>query len=136
MNSCERTFRIRMSERCFPLEPGFLPENAPRRPGVYEFLAYDARNNPEVLYIGLAEPRTLYDRLADHIMGNIRPTADELRKGRGRVYFDFVAPEGACSSQDLHDIAGALMIRHNPRYNLRDNPPGSGRYGRVLLQEF
>jgi excinuclease UvrABC nuclease subunit len=129
----EGRFRIRMSERCWRFAPDTLPAHAPKRPGVYELI--DANKGSEVLYVGLACPETLYARLAAHAMGKIRPTFDELVRARGEVFFDYVAEPADAAPEDLRDIAGALMIQHNPPYNLRDNPPASGRFGRVLVEE-
>lgn len=131
----ERTFRIRMSERCYRFKPEALPNHAPRRPGVYEFVAFNAKMEPQVLYVGLASPGTIYDALGAHMMGNLRPTLEDLQAGGKEVHFDFVEWSQGDSPEDLRDIAGALMIRHNPRLNHNDNPPSSGRYSKVILQE-
>ena len=130
-----RVFRIKKSERCYRLRPDALRAHAPRRPGVYELIAYDSKGQPEVLYVGLALPQTLYDRLVCHLMGNIRPTADELRNPCPEVYFDFIADADIDCPEELKDIAGALIIRHNPRYNLLQNPPSSGKFRNVTLTE-
>ena len=130
-----RVFRIKRSERCYRLRPETLRAHAPRRPGVYELIAYDSKGEPAVLYVGLALPQTLYDRLVCHLMGNIRPTADELRKPYPEVYFDFIADADIACPEELKDIAGALIIRHNPRYNLLQNPPSSGKHRDVTLME-
>jgi len=130
-----RVFRIKRSERCYRLRPETLRAHAPKRPGVYELIAYDGGGRSEVLYVGLALPQTVYDRLVFHLMGNIRPTADELRKAHPELYFDFIADADVESPEEFRDIAGALMIRHNPRYNLLQNPPSSGRYRKVTVME-
>ncbi|MBI5243759.1 MAG: hypothetical protein HY922_08770 [Elusimicrobia bacterium] len=130
-----RMFHIKRSERCYRLKPEALRAHAPRRPGVYELLSCDAKGGPEVLYVGLALPQTIYERLAAHLMGNVRPTADELRQSHPNVYFDFIAEADIESQEELRDIAGALMIRHNPRHNLLQNPPSSGKHHRVDVME-
>jgi hypothetical protein len=131
----DRSFRIKRSERCFRLLPEEL-DKAPRTPGVYEFLAYDPKGKAEVLFVGLALPGSVHGRLLDHLMGNIRPTVDELRRAHADVYFDFIADADAGSPDDLKDIAGELMIQHNPRHNLLQNPPSSGRYRKITLTEL
>ncbi len=131
----ERTFRIRMSERCYRFKPDALPNHAPRKPGVYEFVAFNAKMEPQILFVGLASTGTVYDALGAHMMGNLRPTLEDLQGANKDVYFDFVEWSDGDSPDDLKDIAGALMIRNNPRLNLNDNPPASGRYARVELKE-
>ena len=42
-----RKFRIAMSERCFRFKPDALPSHAPHKPGVYEFVTFDAQKNPQ-----------------------------------------------------------------------------------------
>jgi len=134
VSAAERRIQVRRSDRCFRLRPGELAQ-APRRPGVYEFLAYGRKGEPEVLYVGLALERTLYDHIADHLMGNLRPSVPELRRAHEEVFFDFLeAADG--SADDLKDIAGELMIRHNPRHNLLQNPPSSGRHRKITLMEL
>ena len=133
--AASRVFRVKRSERCYRLRPETLRAHAPKRPGVYELIAYDGKGAGEVLYVGAAVPQTVYERLASHLMGNIRPTADELRKAYPELYFDFIADADVDSPEEFRDIAGALMIRHNPRYNLLQNPPSSGKYRNVTVTE-
>jgi hypothetical protein len=131
----QRVFRVSMSERCFPFETDSLLAHAPRRGGVYEIIGYGKSPDPEVLYVGLACPGTIFDRLAAHLMGKIRPTGEDLSRAGREVFFDFVAGPQDAGPEDWKDIAGALMIRHNPRFNLLDNPPSSGRYASVRVEE-
>lgn len=133
MAAPEHAVRVKRSDRCFRLRAEDLAQ-APRRPGVYEFLAYDRQGQPEVLYVGLALGRTLYDVLADHLMGNLRPSLPELRRS-GEVWYDYLEVADG-SADDLKDAAGELMIRHNPRHNLSQNPPSSGRYRKITLMEL
>lgn len=132
-----RSFKLRMSERCFRFKPDALPGHAPRKPGVYEFVTFDAKMQPEVLYVGLALPgagETVFDALAQHMMGNRRPTSEDLFKAAKDVYFDYVA-EWDGDDEDLKDIAGALSFKHKPRLNPTTPPPSSGRYASVTLEE-
>ncbi|MDE2292537.1 MAG: GIY-YIG nuclease family protein [Elusimicrobia bacterium] len=130
-----RTFRLRMSERCFRFKPDALPSHAPRKTGVYEFVTFDAKMNPQVLYVGLAGAgQTVFDALAQHMMGNRRPASEDLFKAAKDVYFDYVA-EWDGDDEDLKDIAAALIAKHKPRLNPSSPPPVSGRYEAVTLEE-
>lgn len=132
-----RTFKLRMSERCFRFKPDALPGHAPRKPGVYEFVTFDAKMEPQVLYVGVAAPgagETVYDALAQHMMGNLRPASEDLFKAAKDVYFDFVA-EWDGDVEDLKDIAAALVAKHKPKLNTGAPPPTSGRYATVTLEE-
>ena len=65
-----RTFKLKMSERCFRFKPDALLPHAPRKPGVYEFVTFDKDMKPEVLFVGLAVPgqgETIYEAIAAHI---------------------------------------------------------------------
>lgn len=132
-----RTFKLRMSERCFRFKPDALPGHAPKKPGVYEFVTFDAKMNPEVLYVGVAAPgagETVYDALAQHMMGNLRPASEDLFKAAKDVYFDFVA-EWDGDVEDLKDIAAALIAKHKPKLNTAAAPAVTGRYASVTLEE-
>ena len=128
-----------MSERCYRFKPDALPSHAPRLPGVYEFVTFDAAAKPEVLYVGLALPGgagTVYDALAAHMMGNARPTTEDLFKTAKDVYFDYVREADIESEEELKDIAGALILKHKPRLNGAGAPPSSGRHAAVELVEL
>lgn len=132
-----RTFKLRMSERCFRFKPDALPGHAPRKPGVYEFVTFDAKMEPQVLYVGVAAPgagETVYDALAQHMMGNLRPASEDLFKAAKDVYFDFVA-EWDGDVEDLKDIAAALVAKHKPKLNTGTPPAPTGRYASVTLEE-
>lgn len=132
-----RTFKLRMSERCFRFKPDALPGHAPKKPGVYEFVTFDAKMEPQVLYVGVAAPgsgETIYDALAQHMMGNLRPASEDLFKAAKDVYFDFVA-EWDGDVEDLKDIAAALIAKHKPKLNPAAAPAVTGRYASVTLEE-
>ena len=132
-----KTFKLRMSERCFRFKPDALPGHAPKKPGVYEFVTFDAKMTPVVLYVGVAAPgagETVYDALAQHMMGNLRPASEDLFKAAKDVYFDFVA-EWDGDAEDLKDIAAALIAKHKPSLNPDGAPATSGRYASVTLEE-
>lgn len=131
----KKTFKISMSERCFRFKPDALGPHAPRSPGVYEFVTFDANVKPEVLFVGVASPDTLYDALAAHLMGNRRPTKDELFAAAKDVYFDYVAASDAQSPDDLRDIAASLAVKAKPRLNAAGSPAFTGRFEEVELLE-
>lgn len=131
----KRTFKIVMSERCYRFKPDALPSHAPRQPGVYEFVMFDPNVQPIVLYVGLALPGTVYDALASHMMGRVRPSADDLFNVNKDIYFDYVAQADVSSPEDLKDIAGALIAKHKPRLNASLPVPSSGKYSEVALEE-
>lgn len=130
-----KTFTITMSERCFRFKPDALGPHAPRTPGVYEFVTFDAKLTCEVLYVGVAHPDTLYDALAAHLMGSRRPTKDELFAAAKDVYFDYVAQSDAASLEDLQDIAASFAAKHSPKLNPKGSPAFTGRYEKVELIE-
>ncbi len=136
MTASSRTFKIRMSERCFRFKPDALVNHAPDKPGVYEFVAFDAAGKPEVLYVGLAlPPGSVHRALSDHLAGKAEPTADQLFAAAKDVYFDYVADADIESVDDLKDIAGALAAKHKPRLNAAA-APSSGKYGAVAVEEL
>ncbi len=132
-----RTFKVRMSERCFRFKPDALGSHAPRKPGVYEFIAFDKEMKPEVLYVGLALPgggETIYDAIAAHMIGNIRPTSEDLFNTAEDIYFDFVDEADLEFPEEHKDIAGALIRRHKPRLNPQGPPPSSGPEDTVTIK--
>lgn len=131
----EKTFKIVMSERCFRFKPDALGSHAPHSAGVYEFVTFDAKVQPIVLYVGLALPGTIYDALAGHMMGNIRPSSDELFKAAKDIYFDYVATADIASPDEFKDIAAALIAKHRPRFNT-GAAPSSGKFSAVRLEEI
>lgn len=128
-----RTFKVAMSERCFRFKPDALPAHAPPRPGVYEFVTFDAAGTPMVLFVGLASA-SVYEALSRHLAGTLSPGASELFAAAKDIYFDYVAQADIDSLEDLKDIAGALVAKHRPRFN--SGPlPASGRYASVDIQD-
>ncbi len=130
-----KTFKIRMSERCFRFKPDALDSHAPPMPGVYEFVVFDAQLKPEVIYVGLSSPQGLREALAAHLMGNKRPTGEELFRISKDVYFDYVMPDCELGPEDLRDIAAALVLKNKPRLG-DSKATASGRYSAVELVEI
>ena len=129
-----KTFKITMSERCFRFKPDALGSHAPHQPGVYEFVTFDEKVQPIVLFVGVA-PTTIYEALANHLMGNIQPTSDELFKAAKDIYFDYVASADTGSPEDFGDIAAALIAKHRPKLNPAGKTTATGRYAAVTLEE-
>lgn len=130
----ERKFRVAMSERCYRFKPAALPDHAPHKPGVYEFVTFDAQKNAQVLYVGAALDRSVHDCLAAHMAGTLAPTAQELFAVSPDIYFDFVAAADIDAPEELKDIAGAFIARSKPRFNTGP-VPSSGRHQKVEVEE-
>ena len=136
MTAPARTFKIRMSERCFRFKPDALGSHAPAKPGVYEFVTFDAAGKATVLYVGLAlAPSNVHDALAKHMTGQAEPTSAQLFGAAKDVYFDYVADADIESLDDLKDIAGAFIAKHKPRFN-GAAAPSSGKYAAVSVEEI
>ncbi len=132
-----RTFKVRMSERCFRFKPDALGSHAPQKPGVYEFVTFDPSGKAEVLYVGLAlSPETVFSLLGKHMMGQAKPTAQDLFAAAKDVYFDYVADADIESLDELKDIAGAFVRKHKPRFNAGAAEPSSGKHAAVDVQEL
>ena len=129
-----RKFRIAMSERCFRFKPDALPSHAPHKPGVYEFVTFDAQKNPQVLFVGVALTGSVYEALAAHMDNKAAPTAKELFGVSPDIYFDYVASADITEADELKDIAGAFIARHKPRFNTGP-VPSSGRHASVEVEE-
>ena len=130
-----RTFRIAMSDRCFRFKPEALTNHAPARPGVYEFVAFDAKGEGKILFVGIAET-SISAALDEHLNDKRAPTAKSLlAKHPDAVYFDYVAGSDGKEPDDLKDIAGILMLRAKPEFNDLNAIPNSGRFSHVDVQE-
>lgn len=129
-----RKFRIAMSERCFRFKPDALPNHAPHKPGVYEFVTFDEQRNPIVLFVGLALTGSVYEALAAHMDNKAAPTANELFAAAKDVYFDYVASADIQDVEELKDIAGAFVAKHKPRFNTGPAPT-SGKHAAVEVEE-
>ena len=129
-----RKFRVAMSERCFRFKPDALPSHAPHKPGVYEFVTFDAQKNPVVLYVGAALDRSVYQCLDDHMNGKLEPTREKLFAVSPDIYFDYVASADITELDELKDIAGNFVAKHKPRFNAGP-APSSGKHSAVEVEE-
>lgn len=129
-----KTFKVMMSERCFRFKPDALPSHAPQKPGVYEFVTFDENKNPQVLFVGLALDKTVFDSLSAHMTGQQEPTAAQLFGAAKDVYFDYVADADIEALDDLKDIAGFFINKYKPRFN-KDAAVSSGKYASVAVEE-
>lgn len=135
--SAPRVFKVRMSERCFRFKPDALPSHAPQKPGVYEFVTFDPAGKAEVLFVGLAMgSETVFGALSKHMLGQAKPTAQDLFGAAKDVYFDYVADADIEALDDLKDIAGAFVRKHKPRFNAGAPEPSSGKHGAVTVEEL
>lgn len=129
-----RKFRIAMSERCFRFKPDALLSHSPHKPGVYEFVVFDADKNPQVLFVGVALTGSVYEALAAHMDGKAAPTAKDLFGVSPDIYFDYVASADIASVDELKDIAGVFVAKHKPRFNTGP-APSSGKHEAVVVEE-
>ena len=128
-----RKFRIAMSERCFRFKPDALGNHAPQKPGVYEFVTFDADRNPKVLFVAVAE-KSVHAALAAHPNGTMTPSAKDLFAVSPDIYFDYVESADIADLSELKDIAGAFISKNSPRFN--SGPlPSSGKHGSVEVEE-
>jgi hypothetical protein len=129
-----KKIRIAMSERCFRFKPDALPSHAPHKPGVYEFVTFDAQKNPQVLFVGLAMDKPIYQALDDHWNDKLQPGRKELFGVSPDIYFDYVASADIADIDELKDIAGSFIAKHKPRFN--SGPvPSSGKHDAVEVEE-
>lgn len=129
-----RKFRIAMSERCFRFKPDALPSHAPHKPGVYEFVMFDAQKNPRVLFVGLALDKPVYEALDDHWNDRAQPGRTELFAVSPDIYFDYVASADIADIDELKDIAGSFIAKHKPQFNAGP-VPASGKHAAVEIEE-
>lgn len=130
-----RTFRIAMSDRCYRFKPEALGNHAPPRPGVYELVAFDAKGEGKVVYVGIAEV-SIQAALEDHLNDRRSPGAKTLfGKYPNQVYFDYVAGSDGKALEDYKDIAGILINRAKPEFNDLNAVPNSGRFAHIDVQE-
>lgn len=129
-----RNFKVVMSERCFRFKPDALPSHAPQHPGVYEFVTFNEKREPVVLYIGVAMD-SLYESISAHMTGKSHPNWDELFGAAKDVYFDYVASSDIETKEELKDIAGFLINKHKPRLNTGD-VPSSGKHAAITVEEI
>lgn len=128
-----RKFRIAMSERCFRFKPDALVNHAPMKPGVYEFVTFDAQRKPQVLFVGIAD-KSVHAALSAHLNGTAAPTAKDLFAAAPDIYFDYVESADIADISELQDIAGSFIAKHSPRFN--SGPlPSSGKHSAVEVEE-
>jgi hypothetical protein len=129
-----RKFRIAMSDRCFRFKPDALPNHAPHKPGVYEFVTFGADKQPEVLFVGVALTGSVYEALAAHMDNNAAPTAKEIIAAASDINFEYVASADITEVDELKDIAGVFVAKHKPRFNTGPAPT-SGKHASVEVEE-
>ena len=129
-----KKFRIAMSERCFRFKPDALPSHAPHKPGVYEFVTFDAQRNPQVLFVGVATDKAIFQALDDHWNDRTQPGRKELFGVSPDIYFDYVVSADIADIDELKYVAGALVAKHKPRFNAGP-APSSGRHDAVAVEE-
>lgn len=129
-----RKFRVAMSERCYRFKADALPSHAPHKPGVYEFVTFDAQKNAQVLYVGLALDKSVYQALDAHWNDQAQPGRTALFGVSPDIYFDYVAAADIADVDELKDIAGAFIAKSKPRFNTGP-APSSGKHAAVEIEE-
>ena len=97
--------------------------------------AYDAQKNPQVLFVGVALEKSVYECLDDHMNERLAPTAKDLFAAAPDIYFDYVASADIAEAAELKDIAGAFVAKHKPRFNTGP-APSSGKHAAVEVEEI
>jgi len=136
LNKKPKTFNLTMSERCYRFKPDALMSHAPKQPGVYEFITFDENRKAKVLFVGLALPgkgETIFDALAAHMKGDLKPTTEELFNTAKDIYFDYIHQADISTPEDLKDIAGQLIVQQKPTLNPPGDIPTSGKYSDIKL---
>lgn len=129
-----RKFRIAMSERCYRFKADALPSHAPHKPGVYEFVTFDAQKNPQVLFVGVALDKSVYQALDDHWNDKAQPGRTALFGAAPDIYFDYVAAADINDADELKDIAGVFIAKNKPKFNTGP-VPSSGKHASVEVEE-
>ncbi len=129
-----KKFRIAMSERCYRFKPDALTSHAPHKPGVYEFVMFDAQKNPRVLYVGVAAGKSVYEALDEHWNDKAQPGRSALFAVSPDIYFDYVAAADISDVSELSDIAGVFISKNKPQFNTGPLP-SSGKHAAVEVEE-
>jgi len=114
----KRTYNIRNSEKCFRYKDEAITNHAPQKKGIYELVTFDEKQNPQVLYVGAAFDKTIYECLEGHFRGTLNPTVPDLLNKHPNLYFDYLEEMGNAKTQeDAQDIFWWLVQKHKPSYN-------------------
>ncbi|MBI5624379.1 MAG: hypothetical protein HY924_11430 [Elusimicrobia bacterium] len=131
----KRKFRIALSGRLHRFDARTAAAEAVEYPGCYELVVLGADREPRVAFVGVAA-ESIRVSLEAHLSGALRPSLAELAaaSGDGSVFFEFVSSSDIDSKDEHADIAGALIARHQPRFN-EGVPPSTGKYAEVDVEE-
>lgn len=136
MDTPERTYRIRNSEKCYRFKPEAFASHAPPQRGIYELVTFDANQNPRVLFVGAAFDRTIQESLEAHAAGSLEPAADKIFAEYPNLYFDFISEMDAKTQEDAQDVYWWLVQKHRPPYNNPSAVKPSGRTPSVNVVEL
>lgn len=132
----ERTYRVRNSEKCYRYKPEAFLSHAPENRGIYELVTFDENQNAKVLYVGAAFGEGIRACLERHQAGTLAPHASELLEKHPNLYFDYLSEMDAKSQDDAQDIYWWLVQKHRPPYNDVGATKPSGRYASVNVVEL
>ncbi|MBI4052290.1 MAG: hypothetical protein HY400_07270 [Elusimicrobia bacterium] len=130
-----KIIKFKMSEKCYRFKPDALESHAPEMPGVYEFVTFDLKQQPKVVYVGLSLNSSIRQDLMAHLLGKKEPTATDLFSRYPNMYFDFVTKADIEIPAEWKDIAGELIKKNEPEFNKTASVPSSGRHLKVQLIE-
>ena len=132
----ERTYRIRNSEKCYRYKPEAFMSHAPENRGIYELVTFDENQNARVLYVGAAFTEGIRACLEKHEAGTLAPAAKDLLQNYPNLYFDYLSEMDAKSKDDAQDIYWWLVQKHQPPFNDIPATKSSGRYASVNVVEL
>jgi hypothetical protein len=137
VNTEERTYKIRHSEKCFRFKPEAFCNHAPTNKGIYELVTFDEKQNAVVLYVGAAFEKGILECLEGHAMGTLAPASKDLFEKYPNLYFDYLTDlVGTKSQEDAQDIYWWLIQKHKPPYNDITAIQNSGRPGTINVVEM
>lgn len=135
MDTREKTYHVKNSEKCFRFKPDAFCSHAPPNKGIYELVTFDENQNAKVLYVGAAFDNGILASLESHAAGTLAPTSTDLFAKHPNLYFDYLAGWDAKTREDAQDIYWWLVQKHQPPYNDVASIRHSGRYDRINVIE-
>lgn len=131
----EKTYHIRNSEKCFRFKADAFCNHAPANKGIYELVTFDANHNPQVLFVGAAFEKGILESLEAHAAGTLPPASSDIFAKYSNLYFDYLTQLDAKTKEDAQDIYWWLIQKHRPPYNDVPNIKHSGRYQSIQVVE-
>jgi len=131
----EKTFSIWNSPKSYRYKEEAILNHAPQIPGIYELVTFDEQQNPQVLYVGWATDRSIYDALFEHWNGDKEPKCQDLLAKYPNLYFSFIMESDAQSPEDWKDLYYAICQTDKPSLQNLAEIGHSGRYTKIDARE-